>query len=60
MKIKYLRANQAKFITKDLHKEITKCSRLRYTFLRDRKKTSRKEYKNTEKKSKNSISQVLI
>ena len=51
MKIKYLRENQGKFITKDIHKAITKCSRLRDTFLRDRKKTSRKEYKNTEKKA---------
>ena len=45
MKIKYLRANHGKFVTKGLHKAIMKRSRLRNTFLRDTTETSRKEYK---------------
>ena len=45
MKIKYLRANQGKFMTKDLLKAIMKRSRLRNKFLRDRTEMSRKEYK---------------
>ena len=45
MKIKYLRANHGKFMTKGLHKAIMKRSRLRNKFLRDRTETSRKEYK---------------
>ena len=45
MKIKYLRANQGKFMTKGLHKAIMKRSRLRNRFLRDRTEMSRKEYK---------------
>ena len=45
MKIKYLRANQGKFMTKGLHKTIMKRFRLRNQFLRDRTKTSQKEYK---------------
>ena len=45
MKIKYLRANHVKFMTKGLHKAIIKRSRLRNTFLRDRTETSRKKYK---------------
>ena len=45
MKIKYLRANQEKFMTKGLHKAIMKRSRLRNKFLRDRTDRSRKEYK---------------
>ena len=45
MKIKYLRANQGKFMTKGLNKAIMKCSRLRNTFLRDRTEMSRKKYK---------------
>ena len=45
MKIKYLRANQGKFMTKGLHKAIMKRSRLRNKFLHDRTETSRKEYK---------------
>ena len=45
MKIKYLRANHGKFMTKGLHKAIMKRSRLRNKFLPDRKETSRKEYK---------------
>ena len=42
MKIKYLRANHGKFMTKGLHKAIMKRSRLRNKFLRDRTETSRK------------------
>ena len=45
MKIKYLRENQGKFMTKGLHKAIMKGSRLRNKFLRDRTGTSRKEFK---------------
>ena len=45
MKIKYLRANQGKFMAKGLHKAIMKRSRLRNKFLRDRTEMSRKEYK---------------
>ena len=45
MKIKYLRGNQGKFMTKDLHKVIMKRCRLQNKFLRDRTETSRKEYK---------------
>ena len=45
MKIKYLRANQGKFITKGLNKAIIKRSRLRNKFLRDRTETFREEYK---------------
>ena len=45
MKVKYLRGNQGKFMTKCLHKAIMKRSRLRNKFLRDRTETSRKEYK---------------
>ena len=45
MKIKYLRANQGKFMTKGLHKAIMKRSRLRNKSLPDRTETSRKEYK---------------
>ena len=45
MKIKYLRANQGKFMTIGLHKTIMKGSRLRNKFLRDRTETSRKECK---------------
>ena len=42
---KYLRANQGRFMTKDLHKVITKRSRVRNKFLRDRTDISREEYK---------------
>ena len=45
MKQKYLRANQGRFMTKNLHKAIMKRSRLRNKFLSDRTKMSRKEYK---------------
>ena len=43
MKVKYLRANQRKFMTKGLHKAIMKRSRFRNKFLRDGTETSRKE-----------------
>ena len=45
MKQKYLRANQGRFMTKDLHKAIVKRSRLRNKFLRDGTEISREEYK---------------
>ena len=45
MKQKYLRVNQGRFMTKDLHKAIMKRSRLRNKFLRDRTDISRKQYK---------------
>ena len=45
MKQKYLRANQGRFMTKDLHKAIMKRSRLRNRFLRDRTDIFREEYK---------------
>ena len=45
MKQKYLRANQGRFMTKDLHKAIMKRSRLRNQFLSDRTDISREEYK---------------
>ena len=45
MKQKYLRANQGRFMRKDLHKAIMKRSRLRNKFLRDRTDISREEYK---------------
>ena len=53
MKIKYLRANQGKFVTKDLHKATMKRSKLRNKFLRDRRETSEKEYKKQIKLSGN-------
>ena len=45
MKQKYLRANQGRFMTKNLLKAIMKRSRLRNKFLSDRTEISRKEYK---------------
>ena len=45
MKQKYLRANQGRFMTKDIHKAIMKRSRLRNKFLRDRTEISTEEYK---------------
>ena len=45
MKQKYLRANQGRFLTKDLQKAIMKRSRLRNKFLRDKTDISREEYK---------------
>ena len=41
MKQKYLRANQGRFMTKDLHKAIVKRSTLKNKFLRDRTDISR-------------------
>ena len=49
MKIKYLRANQGKFMTKGLHKAIMKRSRLRNKFLRDRTETSQKRIQKANK-----------
>ena len=45
MKQKYLRANQGRFMTKNLHKAIMKHSRLRNKFLSDRTEISQIEYK---------------
>ena len=45
MKQKYLRANQGRFMTKDLHEAIMKRSRLRNKFLRDRADISKEKYK---------------
>ena len=45
MKQKYLRANQGRLMTNDLHKAIMKRSRLRNKTLRDRTDISRGEYK---------------
>ena len=45
MKQKYLRPNQGRFMTKDLHKAIMKRSRLGNKFLRDRTDIAREEYK---------------
>ena len=44
-KQKSLRANQGRFMTKDLHKAIMKRSRLRNKFLRARTEFSQIEYK---------------
>ena len=46
MKQKNFRANQGRFMTKDLHKAIMKRSSLRNKFLRDRTDISIEEYKN--------------
>ena len=45
MKQNYFRANQRRFMTKDLHKAIMKRSRHRNKFSRDRTDISREEYK---------------
>ena len=45
MKQKYHRANQGRFMTKDLHEAIMKRSRLKNKFLRDRTDISREEFK---------------
>ena len=45
IKQKYLRANQERFMTKDLHKVIMERSRLRNKLLRDRADISREQYK---------------
>ena len=52
MKQKYLRANQERFMTKNLHKAIMKRSRLRNKFLSNRTQMSRKKYKKTTKLSR--------
>ena len=67
MKEKYLRSNQGRFITKNLHKAITKRSRLRNKFLRDWTEMSRREYKkitkllhkSLEKSQKKNILEIL-
>ena len=67
MKIKYLRANQGKSMTEDLHKAIMKSSRLANKFLRDTTEMPRKAYKNKEifvltswKRPKNTSLQILM
>ena len=45
MKQTYPRANQRRFMTKNLRKAIMKRSRLRNKFLSDRTEMSQKEYK---------------
>ena len=42
---KYLRANEAPFMTKELHNAIMKRSRYRNKFLKDKSQTSRENYK---------------
>ena len=67
MKEKYLRSNQGRFIRKNLHKAITKRSRLRNKFLRDWTEMSRREYKkitkllhkSLEKSQKKNILEIL-
>ena len=49
MKQKHLRANQNRFMTKNLHKKIIKHSTLSNTLLRNRTEMSQKEYKNQRK-----------
>ena len=44
IKRKFVRANEAPFITKELHKAILKRSRLRNTFLKTKSITNRKNY----------------
>ena len=55
MKQKYLRANQGRFMKKDLPKAIVKPFRLRNKFLCDRTDISREEYK----KQKNLCTSLL-
>ena len=43
-KKKYIRANEAPFMSKELHKAIMKRSRLRNTFLKHRTDTNKKTY----------------
>ena len=67
MKEKYLRSNQGRFITKNLHKALTKRSRLRNKFVRDWTEMSRREYKkitkllhkSLEKSQKKNILEIL-
>ena len=42
---KYVRANEAPFTTKELHKAIKKTSRLNEKFLKDRTETNQKNFK---------------
>ena len=44
IKKKYIRANEAPFMTKNLHKEIMKQSRLRNKYLKSKSLTDRKKY----------------
>ena len=44
IKRKYIRANEAPFMTKDLHKAIMKRSKLRNNFLKSRNLSDRKNY----------------
>ena len=44
IKRKYIRANEAPFMTKDLHKAIVKRSKLRNTFLKSGNLSDRKNY----------------
>ena len=68
MKQKYLRPNQGRFKTKNLHKVIMKRSRLTDKFLSHRTEMPRKEYnkqrnfcvKPLEKKQKNKILEILM
>ena len=45
VKRKYVRANEAPFLTKELHKAIVKGSRLRNKFLKDRTENNQKNFK---------------
>ena len=45
IKIKHVRANEAPFMTKELHKAIMKRSRLRNTFLKDRTENNQEVFK---------------
>ena len=45
IKRKYVRASEASFMTKELHKGIIKRSRLRNKFLKDRTKNNKKNFK---------------
>ena len=44
-KKKYVRANEAPFMTKELHKAIMKKYRLRNKFLKDKTETNQKNFK---------------
>ena len=48
---KYLRANEAPFMTKELHNAIRKRSRYRNKFLKDKSQTNRENYKETIEKN---------
>ena len=47
IKKKYIRANEAPFMTKNLHKEIMKQSRLRNKYLKSKSLTDKKKQKKT-------------